>query len=81
MGAVSVIEESDASVKLKVVALTVIDSTTAEEPETLIVMSLTLNTVSVVKVTSLYAAIAKTGRKSAAVVPIAISFLMTCGAS
>ena len=80
-GAVIWINEVSARTKVNVVAPTVIDSTVAEEPETLIVMPLTVNTASVVKVTSSAAAIAKTGRMSAAAVPIAISFLMTCGAS
>lgn len=78
-GAVIWMKEPSASVKLNVVAPTVSDSTVAEEPEMLIVMSLTLNTASVVKVTSVAAAIANAGSISAIPDPIAISFLMTCG--
>ena len=78
-GAVNVIVEVSASVKLNVLAPTAIDSTVAVEPETLMVTPATLNTVSVVKLTSSAAAIAKTGITSAMVDPIAISFLMTCG--
>ena len=79
LGAVNSIEAPDASVKLIVVAFTVMDSTTAVEPDTLIVMSFTLNTVSVVKLTSSNAANVSTGRRRAVAVPNAISFLMTCG--
>ena len=71
--------EPSASVKLNVVAPTVIDSTVAVEPETLMVTLLTLNWTLVVRLTSSAAAIANTGRRSAIPDPTAISFLMTCG--
>lgn len=77
LGAVKVIEEPDRSVKLKVVALTVIDSIVAAEPATLIVTPLTLMIVSLVKLTSLYRARAKAGRSSAVRAPETRSFFMS----
>ena len=71
--------EVSASVKLNVVAPTVIDSTVAVEPDTFIVIPFTLSWTSVVKLTSSAAAKAREGKMSPTAVPIAISFLMACG--
>ena len=69
-GAVTSNVEPERSVMLKSVALTVIDSIVALEPETLRVMPFTLMTASVVRVTSSAAASARVGaRRSATAIP------------
>jgi hypothetical protein len=72
-GAVTWSVEPDKSVTLKFAAFTVIDSIAALEPETLSVMPFTLKTVSVVSVTSLYAANANAGASSATRIPAPLS--------
>jgi len=60
-------------VTLKFPALTVMDSTAALEPETFSVMPATLKTVSVVSVTSVAAANAIAGARSATRIPAPVS--------
>ena len=65
--------EPDCIVTLKFVGLTVMDSIEAVEPETFKVMPFTLRTVSVVSDTSLKAANANAGARSAARIPAPVS--------
>ena len=68
-GAVTWNTEPDERVTLKSDAFTVIDSTTALEPETFSVTLFTLKTVSVVRVTSVAAATANAGANNATRIP------------
>src|SRR3989338_324630 len=72
-GALMVMVEADCSVAVKVVAPTAIVSTVALEPLTLMLTLFTESTTSVVSVTSLYAANASVGRKSAMTTPVRVS--------
>ena len=72
-GALIVIVEADSRVAVKVVAPTAIVSIVALEPLTLTLTLFTESTTSVVSVTSLYAANASVGRKSAMTTPVRVS--------